>query len=84
MGFQIRAHYWNPNGTNDLEIVNNKTGETVEFIEEGAFGISLNSDFKNIGIKQVLRHIAVSPCTDGRSTVRTLAKYFPSAARAIE
>lgn len=74
--YAIRCYYWNPNGTNDIEIVNSQTGEVVDCIQEALFGVNLSHDFKFISLKTALKSIAASPVNDGRGTVRTLAKYF--------
>ncbi len=75
MKHKIRCYYWNPNGTNDIEIVN-LDGDVVDSIPEALFGVSINSNTKFISLTQALRAIAVSPVSDGIDTVRTLTKYF--------
>lgn len=74
--YAIRCHYWNPNGTNDIEIVDCSTGETVDCFPEALFGVALNKNYKFISLKTALKSIAVSPVSNGRETVLALAKYF--------
>lgn len=72
---KIRAYYWNPNGTNDIELLN-EFGEVIEGIPEAAFGIPMKGQSKIITLETVLKHIAVSPVSDGSQTLKVLSKHF--------
>lgn len=74
--YKLKAYYQNPNGTNDLEIVNSQ-GMVLDYIEEGCFGIRVGSHKRTITLKEALRSLAVSPCTDGVPALRQLAEFFP-------
>lgn len=76
MNYLIKAYYWNPNGTNDIEIVEAETGELVEFIEEALFGVNLDDESEYIDLEVALRSIAVSPVEDGTKVERLLGEYF--------
>lgn len=79
-GLKIKVYFWNPNGTNDIEIIN-RNGETVETIPEALFGLNVGrADSKVVPIGVCLKHIAVSPVSDGMDTVKVLEKYFRKAA----
>jgi hypothetical protein len=70
----IRVYFWNPNGTNDIEILEN--GIVIDSKQEALFGVNINSDHKRIGLKEALTHVAVSPMTNGNDTVKFLQKHF--------
>jgi len=70
----VLVHAWNPNGTNDIEILID--GETVESMPEALFGVYLGGvDSKVIPIGRCLKHIAVSPVCDGSKALKLLNKY---------
>ena len=70
----VLVHYWNPNGTNDIEILID--GETVESMPEALFGLDIGSvDAKIIPIDRCMRKIAVSPVCNGTKALELLKKY---------
>lgn len=83
---QIRVYDWNPNGTNDIAIENTR-GEEIDCMQEALYGIDIvkllpkDTEFNeyttaHVTLKDCLRHIAVSPLTDGHETIDFLKKYF--------
>ena len=86
--YVIRVYDWNPNGTNDISIVNS-SGEhdprREDTLDEALYGIDINKLGRRyddssvvVPIKTALKHIAVSPIENGMRTVRFLRKYFKS------
>lgn len=87
-GFTFFVYDWNPNGTNDLAVVND-IGEVVDGISEALFGVDVNKlkteetyldPYDNpsyeIPAKLVSRYIACSPLDPhGKSVLRQLRKY---------
>jgi hypothetical protein len=72
---QIVVYNWNTNGTNDIEIL--VDGEVVDSMPEALFGLNIgNVDAKVVSLKQCLKHIAVSPVSDGSSTLKFLRQYI--------
>jgi hypothetical protein len=72
----IRVYFWNPNGTNDIEVIDN-TGEVIDSLPEALFGIDTGyKEFKVYPLIRCLKHIAVSPVSDGNETIRFLQRYF--------
>lgn len=71
----VLVHAWNPNGTNDIEIL--VDGETVDSMPEALFGVYLGGvNSKVIPINRCLRNIAISPVSDGSAAVKLLNKYL--------
>ncbi len=73
---RLRVFYWNPNGTNDAEIVDCQTLEVVETLQEAFFGIKIEGEFQFINPKYASKHVAVSPVSDGSETVDLLMRHF--------
>jgi hypothetical protein len=72
----IRVYNWSPNGTNDIEILD-ESGEVIDSLPEALFGLNIGRvDFQTVGLKQVLKYIAVSPVNDGLVTVSFFKKHF--------
>lgn len=72
---QIVVHNWNPNGTNDIEIL--VDGEVVDSMPEALFGVDVGEyDSKVISINRCLQNIAVSPVCNGSAAVKLLKKYL--------
>ena len=57
---QILVHNWNPNGTNDIEIL--VDGESVDCIPEALFGLNIGSVGSNALklLRTLERHIGVN------------------------
>jgi len=71
----IRVYSWNPNGTNDIEIIANN--EVIDSLPEALFGLNTGErDFRVIKPNEAMRYIAVSPMNDGRCVVSMLKKHF--------
>jgi len=74
--YSIRVHYWNPNGTNDIEIVNSH-GEVIDSLCEALFGVNIGTcDYRVLPARDCFKYICVSPITDGRTTLDFFHKYF--------
>lgn len=72
---KIRVYNWNPNGTNDIEII--KDGEVVGSLPEALFGLNIGRvNTKFMTLKTCLKHIAVSPVEDGSSTIEFFKQHF--------
>lgn len=72
---KIRVYNWNPNGTNDIEVL--KDGEVIDSLSEALFGLNIGRvDFKTVPLKKVLQHVAVSPVESGETTINFLKQYF--------
>ncbi len=72
---QIVVHNWNPNGTNDIEIL--VDGEVVDSMPEALFGLNIGClESKVVTIRKCLEYIAVSPISDGSDTLRFFRKHF--------
>ena len=73
----LKVYDWNPNGTNDCEVIQN--GEVVDSLCEAFFGINTGTkQHIRISIKDGLKRIAISPCENGNTTVNFLKKHFKS------
>ena len=72
--YQVRVYFWNPNGTNDIEVLCN--GIVVESIPEALFGYNIDRNTKLISIKSAMKFVAVSPVSDGMTTIKVLRKYL--------
>lgn len=77
MKYRLKVYYWNPNGTNDVEIVDCKAMKVVDTITEAFFGIKIKGEFEFIHPKHALEKIAVSPVSDGSEIIEAMTKYFP-------
>jgi hypothetical protein len=78
MSKKLRVWFWNPNGTNDIEVINSK-GSTVDVYPEGLYGINTgDQESMIIPLSQALEHIAVSPVSDGSDVIRFLKEHFKS------
>ena len=75
--YRLKVYYWSPNGTNDVEIVCCKTLRVIETITEATFGISVNGEFEFIKPEYALKHVAVSPVSDGSEFLEAMRKHFP-------
>lgn len=81
--YELLVYYPAPNGTNDVEIYD-ENGEYVDTISECTFGImDVDDEGSVVGIKKVLRHIAVSPVEDGTGQLFQLSLYFPEARKKL-
>jgi hypothetical protein len=49
---QILVHNWNPNGTNDIEIL--VDGETVDSIPEALFGLNIGPPASALGLRPII------------------------------
>lgn len=77
MKYGLRVYYWNPNGTNDIEVINRETKEVIEVLPEALFGVHVpRKSILYANPTKVLKHIAVSPVSDGSETIEILTKYF--------
>jgi hypothetical protein len=74
--YQIKAYFYNPNGTNDIEIVDVSSKEVIDSMPQALFGVNLTNTKRAISIKRALKHIAVSPVSNGSETIEFLNKYF--------
>ena len=73
---RIRVYNWNSNGTNDIEILD-ENHEVLDALPEALFGLNIGrTDDKVVPLSLCLKHIALSPVSDGSDVVRFLAKYF--------
>lgn len=73
---RIKVYYWNPNGTNDIEILD-ENHEVIDSLQEALFGLNVgSSDSKIVPLSQVMQKIAVSPVSDGNVTRDLLVKHF--------
>jgi len=77
---QLRVYFWNPNGTNDIEIIDQATNKAIDGMSEALFGHDVNGDWEYIDPKAALRVIAVSPVTNGIEVVDFINKYFKKGA----
>jgi hypothetical protein len=77
MRYRIRVFSWNPNGTNDIEIINSK-GQVIDCLPEALFGfdVGLNTSGCFITPKKASMYVAISPVEDGSTTLNFLRKYF--------
>jgi len=72
---EIRVHFWNPNGTNDIEIVSN--GQVIDSMQEALFGVGIPTSTARLSFSKAIKHIAVNPMNTGHKTLVFLKKYFP-------
>lgn len=77
--YKVRVYYWNPNGTNDIEIVN-KNGDAIDCLPEALFGFRVVGDEQVVSIPEALKFIAVSPVTSESEAEELLLKYSKKAA----
>ena len=77
--YKIRVYEAAPNGTNDIEILN-QYNESIETICEATFGIMdvYRDSGKIIPLKRVIDHLAVSPLSGEIDVLEQLMPYFPS------
>lgn len=93
MKYRIIVYYFNPNGTNDIAIEGSESDgdpRCMDMMQEATFGIDVDrfkltyyagpddSYSAYVPLKTVLKHIAVSPVSDGSETIKFLSKYFKS------
>jgi uncharacterized protein YbbK (DUF523 family) len=72
---RIRVFNWNPNGTNDVELI--KDGKVIDCLPEALFGLNIGRvSTKIMTLESCLKHIAVSPVEDGSTTLEFLSQYF--------
>lgn len=72
---KILAYYWNPNGTNDIELFID--GDSIGFLDNALFGLDIAGDQEIISIETALKYIACSPLdSKGNRTLEFLAKHF--------
>lgn len=76
MKYKLRVFFWNPNGTNDIEVIDCKQLKVVDCLTEALFGVNVNGEFEFIKPEYALKHIAVSPVSDGSNAIEFLNKYF--------
>ena len=72
--FTIRVYDWAPNGTNDIEVINETTGD-IEYFQEALFGVDVNkynpvcfddnTCYCELSPKQCLSFVAASPVDNG-------------------
>jgi hypothetical protein len=74
--YNIICYFWAPNGTNDIAIVDAKTGQEIDGLDEALFGVNLKHETAKITLETALNHIAVSPIEDGSRTINFLKQYF--------
>lgn len=85
--YEVLVFPWNPNGTNDIAIIDER-GIIVDSLSEALFGYKTRCDHRCrhdehpdgdphlIDLQVALRHVAVSPVSDGKDCLRFLAQYF--------
>lgn len=62
---RVKVYSWNPNGTNDIEIVDTNKMIVLDTIPEALFGYNVPGLTSIITVKIALRYIAISPVNDG-------------------
>lgn len=84
--YKIRVYDWAPNGCNDISI-EDANGRAVDGLEEALFGVDILKlskrsyrcdwvDSNIIPLNKALKHLAVSPVSDGSDAIKLLKKYF--------
>ena len=72
---KIKVYNWNPNGTNDVEII--KDGVVIDSMQEALFGLDIGPvDTKIMTLETCLKRVACSPVESGDSTINFFKKYF--------
>ena len=89
--FKLKVFNWNPNGTNDIEILELDTHTdvctVVDSMQEALFGLDVNKfdlvvdqeseeEYAFVNINDALNYIAVSPVSMGSDAIGFLAEYF--------
>jgi hypothetical protein len=84
--YLIEVIDFSPNGTNEVNILKENEGvlEHVETIPDALFGVDVTQydsycDYTAscfVDLETALKHIAVSPMSDGSETIKILKKYF--------
>jgi len=83
--YLILVHFWSPNGTNDVSILEyfgtddfgRENYEEIDFFEGALFGLELDSESEVVPLDRVLKYVAISPVSDGTEFLDFLRKYFP-------
>lgn len=76
MKYKLKVYYWNPNGTNDVEVIETKTLKVVEALPEALFGLNVSGESETINPRVALRFIACSPVENGSATTALIQKYI--------
>lgn len=71
---KLRVLYWNPNGTNDIEVIG-PDGDCIACLPEALFGMEIDGDYETVAFKTAARYIAVSPVNSGRTAIEFLEHY---------
>jgi hypothetical protein len=73
--YRIKIYQCNPNGTNDIEIVD-QDDTPIDTLDEACFGVQMKGDYKFITAIAAMEYTATSPIDDGSRTVNFLKQYF--------
>ncbi len=90
--YKLKVYYWNPNGTNDISVEGSwsqdgyASATREDAMSEALFGLDVTKlktynpeyGFAYVSLKTALKHVAISPVSDGSSTIEFLSQYFKS------
>jgi hypothetical protein len=75
--YRLKVYQWNPNGTNDIEIIDCKNEKVVITYIEALFGLNIDhNETLFVNPKFAAKFIAVSPVNDGYEVAEAFKHFF--------